>query len=144
MLTSYLRCCAFGDQYSPSPELAVVEVLYRVVDGVQRVGRSVQIDLALGGQHHEFGQVVVGADQVAGDVALGRDDVYCRDLHHAAVADHVVGATGTGHHPGIFLGSALAHVIEDDLGAHAVGHLQDGVHVAVAHLHRLVRSPFPG
>src|ERR687890_336108 len=144
MLTSYLRCCAFGDQYSPSPELAVVEVLYRVVDGVQRVGRSVQIDLALGGQHHEFGQIVVGTDQVAGDVALGRDDVYCRDLHHAAVADDVVGTTGSGHHPGVILRSALAHVIEDDLGAVTVRHLKDGVHVAVAHLHRLVRAPLLG
>src|ERR687893_1703970 len=105
MLTSYLRCRAFGDQYSPSPELAVVEILYGVVDGVQRVGRGMQIDLALGGEHHQFDEVVVGSDQVAGDVALGRDDVDGRDLHHAAVADDVVGTAGPGHVPGVVLGA---------------------------------------
>src|SRR5829696_8664907 len=102
-----------------------------------------QIYLALGGEHHEFYEVVVGADQVAGDVALGRDDVYGRDLDHTAVADDVVGSTGLGHLPGVVLRSPLTNVVEDVLGA-AVRHLQDGVHVAVAHLHRLVSSPLFG
>src|SRR5918999_2070583 len=75
VLKCYLRRCALRNQDSSSPELAVVEVLYRVVYGVERIGRGVQVDLALGGEHHQFDEVVVGADQVAGDIALGRDDV---------------------------------------------------------------------
>src|SRR5215213_6793172 len=132
--------CGLRDQYAPSPQVAGVEILYGVVDGVQRVGRGVQVDLALGGEHHQFDEVVVGADQVARDVALGRDDVYSRDLHHAAVADNVVGAARSGHVPGVVLGATFAHIIEDDFGAVAVGHLEDGVDVAVFDLHRLVGS----
>ena len=37
-------------------------------------------------EHHELGQLVVGADDVADDVALGGDDVERRDLEPAAVA----------------------------------------------------------
>src|SRR5215208_204909 len=140
---SYLRC-GLRNQYASSPQVAGVEILYRVVDGVQRVGRGVQTNLALGGEHHQFDEVVVGADQVACYVALGRDDVYGGDLHHATVADHVVGTAWSGHVPGVVLGAALAHVIEDDLGAFAVGHLEDGIDVAVFDLHRLVRSPLSG
>src|SRR5919107_2783915 len=144
MLIASLRCRALRDQDSPSPQVPGVEILYRVVDGVKRIGRGVQIDLALGGEHHQFDEVVVGAYQVDGDVALGGDDVYGRDLHHAAVADDVVGATGSGHLPGVVLGALLTHVVEDDLGSVAFGHLQDSVHVAVFDFHGLVRAPLLG
>src|SRR5215207_11313854 len=100
-LKCYLRRCALRDQDSPSPQVTGVELLDGIVNGVQREGRGVQVDLALGGEHHQFDEVVVGAYQVAGDVALGRDDVYGWDLHHAAVSDDVVRSALSGHRPGI-------------------------------------------
>src|SRR5829696_1303443 len=95
---------------------------------------------AAGRQVHQLFEVVVGADQVADDAALGGDDVYRRDLHGAAVADDVVEAGRARHLPGFVLCAPLAHVVEDDLGA-PVGHLEHGVRVAFPALHRLVRAP---
>src|SRR3712207_9347055 len=62
-------------------------------------------------------------------------------LFRSAVADDVVVAALPRHLPGFVLGAPLAYVVEDYLGALAVGHLQNGIHVAVLHLHRLVRAP---
>src|SRR5215210_242904 len=89
---------------------------------------------------HQLFEVVVGADQVADDAALGGDDVYRRDLHLPAVADDVVEAGRARHLPGLVLRAALAHVVEDDLGA-PVGHLEHGVRVTLPNLNGLVRAP---
>src|SRR5919112_3986784 len=141
MLIASLRCRALRDQDSPSPQVPGVEILYRVVDGVKRIGGGVQIDLALGGEHHQFDEVVVGANQVAGDVALGGDDVYGWDFHHATVADYVVRSALAGHPPGILLRAALADIVEDYLCAITIGHLQYRLYVAVLDSHRLVCTP---
>ncbi len=98
-------------------------------------------DLPLSGEDHELGEVVVGADEVADDVALRGDDVDGRHLHRAAVADHVVVARAPGHLPGVVLGAPLADVVEDDLRALAVRHLEHGVQVPFPYLHRLVCAP---
>src|SRR2546427_4119928 len=65
--------CGSRDQDAPAPEPAFVEVGQCVTECVQRVGRGVQVDLSPCGQDHELHQVVVGADQGADEVDLGRE-----------------------------------------------------------------------
>ena len=85
--------------------------------GVQRVGPGVQGDLARLGQHHQLGEVVVGADDVADDVALGGDDVERRDVQLAAVADHVVRAGPAGHRQAVVLRALLGDEVEHHVRA---------------------------
>ena len=87
------------DEDGAAAHPAGVEIVQRVEGGVERVGLGVQRDLARLGQHHQLGQVVVGADDVADDVALGGDDVERRDVERAAVADDVVRAGRRGSSP---------------------------------------------
>ena len=82
-----VRMAGYGDEDRPAAHLAGVEVVQRLLGGVERVGLGVQRDLAGLGQHHQLGELVVGADDVADDVALGRDDVQRRQRAAAAVAD---------------------------------------------------------
>src|SRR3984885_2344696 len=56
-----------------------IQVSQGVRGGVQGVGPGVQGDPARLGQGHQLGELVVGPDDVADDVALGGDDVQCRD-----------------------------------------------------------------
>src|SRR5215207_8348597 len=120
-----------GDEDRAGPgQPPVVEVVDGVVGGLQGVGLGVEGDLALGGQGHQLGQVVVGADDVADDVALGGDDLDGRDLDDPAVADHEVRPGPPGHLPGVLLGSHLADV--------AAGQLLDPVDVAAVGDHAVV------
>src|SRR5687767_9019872 len=76
-----------GDEDRPGAgQPALVEVVEGVVGRLQGVRPGVEGDLALGGQGHQLGQVVVGPDDVADDVALAGDDLDGRDLDLAAVA----------------------------------------------------------
>src|SRR5215210_1087562 len=75
---------------TPAVEVPVLQVLHRVVCGLEGIGRGVQRDFALGVEGHQLRQVVVGTHQVADEVELGRDDVYGRDVEVLAVADNVV------------------------------------------------------
>src|SRR5882757_7449984 len=70
--------------------LAVVEVVEGLLEVGERVGGGVQGDLPAGGQHHQLGEVVVAAHQVADEVDLGRDDVDGGYVDRAAVPDDVV------------------------------------------------------
>src|SRR5215207_2274293 len=120
-----------GDEDRAGPgQPPVVEVVDGVVGRLQRVGLGVEGDLALGGQGHQLGQVVVGPDDVADDVALGGDDLDGRDLDDPAVADHEVRPGPPGHLPGVLLGSLLADEVQHHLGAVAAGQLLDPVDVA--------------
>src|ERR1700722_18597420 len=67
-----------------------IQVSQGVRGGVQGVGPGVQGDPARLGQGHQLGELVVGPDDVADDVALGGDDVQRRDVHRPAVADDEV------------------------------------------------------
>ena len=80
-------------------------------------------------QRHQFGEVIVGADQVADDVALGGDDVYGWHFDRPAVTDDVVRAGPLRQVPSVLLSALLANEVEYDLGAFTVGHLQDLVYV---------------
>src|ERR1700722_9337217 len=110
-------------------DAACVEVGEGVVGGVERVRLGVQGDPAGLGEGHQLGQLVVGADDVADDVALGGDDVEGRDRDRAAVADDEVGPARRGHVPGVHLGALLGHEVEHDLRALAAGELLDRVDV---------------
>src|SRR6266508_6038521 len=114
-----------GDEDAAALEAAAVQVVHGVVDRVQRVDAGVQLHLALGGEDHQLGQVVVGADQVADHVPLGGDDVDGRDVDGAAVADDVVRAGPAGHVPPVDLRAPLADEVDHDLGALAAGQLGD-------------------
>src|SRR5215203_1376328 len=136
-----LAACSVGNEDAAPLQIAAVEVLDSVVHGIERVGRGVERNQAAGGQVHQLREVVVGPDQVTSDNALRRDDIYGRDLYRAAVPDDEVRAALPRHLPGVVLGTFLPHIVEDDLGSLPVGHLEHRVHVAVFHLHRLVRAP---
>src|SRR6266508_5180566 len=114
-----------GDEDAAALEAAAVQVVHGVVDRVERADAGVQLHLALGGEDHQLGQVVVGADQVADHVPLGGDDVDGRDVDGAAVADDVVRVGPAGHVPPVDLRAPLADEVDHDLGALAAGQLGD-------------------
>src|SRR5687768_2697992 len=64
-----------GDENGAATHLAGVEVVQRVDGPVERVLLGVQRDLPGLREHHELGQVGVGADDVADDVLLAGDEV---------------------------------------------------------------------
>src|SRR5215218_6815305 len=117
------------DEDSAALEPPVVEVGHRVVDGVERIGRRVQRDLALRGQGHQVLQVDVGPDEVADERDLARDDVDRRDVDVLAVADDVVEAAVLDHRHAVLDGALLADEVDDRLGPHAVGELLHRVDV---------------
>src|SRR3954453_4875732 len=112
-----------GHEDRPPAHLAGVEIGDRLDGVVEGVGAGVERHLAALGEHHQLGQLVVGADDVSDDVALGGDDRQRRPLERAAVADHVVAAAGPGHLEALVLRTLLGHEVEHDVGAPAVGQL---------------------
>src|SRR4051794_20482182 len=123
------RCLLGGDQDSAALEPPVVEVVHRVVDGVERIRRRVQGHLALRGQRHEVLQVHVGPHEVPDEGDLARDHVDRRDVDVLAVADDVVEAAVLDHRDAVLDGALLADEVDDHLGAHAVRELLDGLDV---------------
>src|SRR3954447_6803381 len=113
------------NQDSAALEPPVVEIAHRVVDGVERVRRRVQGDLALRGERHQVLQVDVGPDEVADERDLARDHVYRRDVDVLAVPDDVVEAAVLDHRDAVLDGALLADEVDDRLGAVAVGQLLD-------------------
>src|SRR4051812_35971396 len=110
-----------GDEDRPAPDQAGVEVVQGLPGVGEGVGLRVQRDLACLGQHHELGQLVVGADDVADDVALGGDHVERWDDQRAAVADDEVRAGGAGHRETLVLGALLGHEIPHHVRARPGG-----------------------
>src|ERR1700733_11900505 len=94
-----------GNENCPATHAAGVQVGERVRRGVERIGSGVQRDPAGLGERHQLGEVVVGADDVADDVAFGGDDVQGRDAQLAAVTDDEVRAARGGHLPAVHLGA---------------------------------------
>src|SRR5712691_1332209 len=132
------------DEDGAASDPARVKIADSLGGGVQRVGPGVQGNLPGLGQHHQLGEVVVGADDVADDVPLGRDDVERRDVHRAAVADHVVRAGPPGHREPVVLRALLGHEVEDDVGARPAGQLlHRGDLPAVGH-HGVLRAELLG
>src|SRR3954469_18378532 len=129
-----------GNEDGSAADLARVEIGECVGGGVQRVGLGVQGDLPALRQHHELGQLVVRADDVADHVALGRDDVQRGHLQLAAVPDHRVRPAGCGHGEALVLRALLGHEVEHDVGARAAGEVLDGVHLRAVGDHGLVRA----
>src|ERR1700722_6286831 len=97
---------------------------------VERVGLGVEGDLAGLGEGHQLGELVVGADDVADDVPLGRDDVEGRDRDRAAVADDEVGPAGGGHVPGVHLRALLGHEVQHHVRAVPAGEVLDRADLA--------------
>src|SRR4051794_7696386 len=133
-----------GNQDRPAAHTAGVEVVEGVERGIQRVLLGVQRDLPGLGQHHQLGEVVVGADDVADDVLLAADEVQRRDPQLAAVADDVLRAGGGGHLPGVVLPALLGHEVEHHGGAQAVRQVLDRVDVRAVGQHGLVRADLLG
>src|SRR3954454_15783140 len=128
-----------GDEDAAALQPPVVEVVHRVVDRVQRIGRGVQLDLALGGQRHQILQVDIRADEVPDERDLARDHVDRRDVDVLAVADDVVEAAVLDHRHAVLDRALLAHEVDDRLRAHAVGKLLHRLDVlAVLDLDRVV------
>src|SRR5215212_3002518 len=78
-LGSAIRKRASGHENGPAADLSGVEVVQGVHGAVQRVLLGVQGDLSGLREHHQLGQVGVGADDVADDVLLAGDEVQRRD-----------------------------------------------------------------
>src|SRR5215469_7924198 len=112
--------------------------------GPERVGPGVQGHLAVLGQDHQFGEIVVGPDDVADDVPLGGDDVQGRDVELAAVADDEVGAGLAGHLPPVVLGSPLGDEVKHHVGAGAAGQVLDRVDLTAVGDHGVVRAQLLG
>ena len=106
-------------------EASGVEVVHGGVDSVERVRPRVELHFALRGQHHQLGEVVVTADQIANDASLAGDDVDGRDVDRAAVPDDEVGAGPSRQVPAQRLRPLLRNKIENDIGALAIGQFQN-------------------
>src|SRR5690349_16642696 len=132
-----------GDEDRAAADPAGVEIGQRLGRLGQRVGPGVQGDLARLGQHHQLGQVVVGADDVADDVALGADHVERRDVQLAAVADHEVRAGPAGHRPALVLRTLLGDEVEHHVRA-ALGQVLHRGYVAAVGDHRVGRAELLG
>src|ERR1700744_3401606 len=132
------------DENGPAADAPGVEVVERFDRGVQRIGLGVQGDLAGLGQGHQLGQLVVGPDDVADDVALGGDDVQRRDVQRAAVADDEVGAGRGGHVPAVHLGALFGHEVQHHFSAVASGQVLDRVDLVTVGHDRLVRAELLG
>src|SRR4051795_2972041 len=137
-------CLLGGNQDSAALEPPVVEIGHRVVDGVERVGRRVQRDLALRGEGHQVLEVDVGPDEVADERDLARDDVDRRHVDVLAVTDHVVEATVLDHLDAVLDGALLADEVDDRVGAHAVRELPDDVALRAVDLDRVVGPGLAG
>src|SRR5450631_519836 len=137
------RCsaCWLGDENAAASQPAGIQVVHGVVHRLQRVGLGEHGDPAGGVQGHQLNEVVVAADQVPDDVALGRDHVDGRDVDRPAIPDDEVAACPSGHCPAVALRALLPHEVQDHLGAHSVRHLEDLVYVPAIHDDGLVRPP---
>ena len=112
----------------------------------QRVGLGVQRDVARLGQHHQLGEVVVRADEVADDVDLRGDDVDRRDADRAAVADHEVRPGAPQHPRTIDFGPLLGDEVDDDLGTEPARQVQRSRATwppSATHRRRPHRAPWP-
>ncbi len=69
------------DEDRAAADPACVEIVERVERRIEGVLLGVQRDLARLGQHHELGEVVVGADDVADDVLLTADEIERRAVN---------------------------------------------------------------
>src|SRR5207247_2431229 len=94
-----------GNENAPTAQLATIQIMDRIGSSIQRIDRRMQGHLALSGQGHELSQVIIGADQVANEVNLGRDNIDRGDSELATIADNVV-ATSTAQHSNPVLDSA--------------------------------------
>ena len=112
----------------------MVEVVERLVDVVERVALGVQLDPALGVERHQLRELGVVADQAPDHRDLREDHVDGRHLDGAAVANHDVGPALAQHLHRLLLHPALAHEVDDDLGA-SRGQLPDLLDRAVATHH---------
>jgi len=69
------RPLARGHEDTAAVEASALEVVHGIVDGVERVALGTERHSTLRRQGHELDEIVVGADKVAEEVDLGRDDV---------------------------------------------------------------------
>src|SRR6266516_7956411 len=133
-----------GDEDRPAADPARVQVGECLDGRVQRVRPGVQGHPAALGQGHQLGEVVVGADDVPDDVALGGDDVERRDLHGAAIVDDEVGPAPARHGPPVGLGALLGHEVEHHLRTMAGGKLADRLDLRAVGHHGVVRADLGG
>ena len=103
-----------------------------------------QGDLARLGKNHQLRELVIGADDVPDDVALGGDDVEGRDADRAAVADDVVGASPARHREPVVLRALLGDEVKYYLGPGTAGQLADGGHLAAIGDHRVMGAELLG
>src|SRR3954452_8604679 len=89
-----VRALLGRDENAAALEPPVVQIGHRVIDGVERVLRGVQRDLALRGERHQVLEVDVRPDEVPDERDLARDDVELRQVDVVAVADHGVETSG--------------------------------------------------
>src|SRR4051794_14414647 len=118
-----------GDEDRPAAHATGVEVVEGVEGRVERVLLRVQRDLPGLRQHHQLGEVVVGADDVADDVLLATDKIERRNLQLAAVSDDVLRSGRPGHLPGVVLRAALGDEVEHHVRAGAAGQVLHRVDV---------------
>lgn len=107
----------------------VIEVVHGVVDGIERVALGAKRHSPLRREGHELDEIVVGANKVADEVDLGRDDVDGWHLQHPSVADELIRPGPTEHRYAIFLGPALADEVEHGFAAGAFGKIANPCHL---------------
>src|SRR5215472_11004761 len=120
------RCDHGGNEDTSALYPSMVEVLDSAADVRQAVALGVELHLALRLQDHQLAELGVVAHEAAHDRDLGEDDVDGRDLGHAAVADHDVGAALPQHLHGLLLGSPLPDEVDHDVSA-ATGEVPDSL-----------------
>lgn len=54
-----------GDKNAAPDDTTLVQIVDGIEGGFERIDLCLQLDLALGGERHQFNQIVVGADQIA-------------------------------------------------------------------------------
>src|SRR5471032_1362733 len=85
------------NQHRAAPDLAVMEVLERLVRLAQTVFLRREMNQSTIGQRHQLDQRGIGTDQIADDSFLAGDHVDGRQLDLSAITDDVIEPAITGH-----------------------------------------------
>src|SRR3984893_7871287 len=112
---------ASGNENTATTQFAAIQVMDSVESGIERVNSRMQGHFALSGKRHQLGQIIVGTDEIADKVDLGRNDVDGGNIERATVADDVVGTCASEHLDCVILSASLAYEVNDSFGPQAIG-----------------------
>src|SRR5205807_3290695 len=85
-----LLLLASGNENTATAQLATIQVMDGVVRGIKGIHRCMQLHFSLRCQGHQLCQVIVGSNQVADKVDLGRDNIDGGHIELLVIVNNIV------------------------------------------------------